>query len=88
MSAVLNRIRLFKLIKWISLPSGSVCLFVLQWIPVLQDFRNKDTLWGFVPYQNDKSSTEISFPITLHIGDYNMDGYPDALAILKNTSGR
>ncbi|KAL2300362.1 hypothetical protein Nmel_012334, partial [Mimus melanotis] len=58
-----------------------------QWIPVLQDFRNKDTVWGFVPYQNDKSSTEISFPITLHIGDYNMDGYPDALAILKNTSG-
>uniref|UniRef100_A0A803V3S2 Integrin alpha FG-GAP repeat containing 1 n=1 Tax=Ficedula albicollis TaxID=59894 RepID=A0A803V3S2_FICAL len=61
--------------------------FILQWIPVLQDFRNKDTVWGFVPYQNDKSSTEISFPITLHIGDYNMDGYPDALAILKNTSG-
>ncbi|XP_068267661.1 T-cell immunomodulatory protein isoform X2 [Nyctibius grandis] len=58
-----------------------------QWIPVLQDFRNKDTLWGFVPYQNDTSSTEVSFPITLHIGDYNMDGYPDALAILKNTSG-
>ncbi|XP_064315532.1 T-cell immunomodulatory protein isoform X2 [Phalacrocorax carbo] len=58
-----------------------------QWIPVLQDFRNKDTLWGFVPYQNDRSSTEISFPITLHIGDYNMDGYPDALAILTNTSG-
>lgn len=62
--------------------------FILQWIPVLQDFRNKDTLWGFVPYHNDKSSVEISFPITLHIGDYNMDGYPDALAILKNTSGR
>ncbi|XP_074957637.1 T-cell immunomodulatory protein isoform X2 [Phalacrocorax aristotelis] len=58
-----------------------------QWIPVLQDFRNKETLWGFVPYQNDRSSTEISFPITLHIGDYNMDGYPDALAILTNTSG-
>ncbi|XP_064016399.1 T-cell immunomodulatory protein isoform X2 [Pogoniulus pusillus] len=58
-----------------------------QWIPVLQDFRNKDTLWGFVPYENDQSSREVSFPITLHIGDYNMDGYPDALAILKNTSG-
>jgi len=54
----------------------------------LQDFRNKDTLWGFVPYEDTKSSAEISFPITLHIGDYNMDGYPDALAILKNTSGR
>uniref|UniRef100_A0A663M4J9 Integrin alpha FG-GAP repeat containing 1 n=1 Tax=Athene cunicularia TaxID=194338 RepID=A0A663M4J9_ATHCN len=58
-----------------------------QWIPILQDFRNKDTLWGFVSYQNEKPSKEISFPITLHIGDYNMDGYPDALAILKNTSG-
>uniref|UniRef100_A0A8C0FLJ0 Integrin alpha FG-GAP repeat containing 1 n=1 Tax=Bubo bubo TaxID=30461 RepID=A0A8C0FLJ0_BUBBB len=58
-----------------------------QWIPVLQDFRNKDTLWGFVSYQNEKPSKEISFPITLHIGDYNMDGYPDALAILRNTSG-
>uniref|UniRef100_A0A8C8SYB7 Integrin alpha FG-GAP repeat containing 1 n=1 Tax=Pelusios castaneus TaxID=367368 RepID=A0A8C8SYB7_9SAUR len=58
-----------------------------QWIPVLQDFRNKDTLWGFVPYKNNQSSNEHSFPITLHIGDYNMDGYPDALAILRNTSG-
>ncbi|XP_032854270.2 T-cell immunomodulatory protein isoform X2 [Tyto alba] len=58
-----------------------------QWIPILQDFRNKDTLWGFVSHPNEKPSTEISFPITLHIGDYNMDGYPDALAILKNTSG-
>ncbi|ETE72964.1 T-cell immunomodulatory protein, partial [Ophiophagus hannah] len=36
---------------------------------------------------NDPTADEISFPITLHIGDYNMDGYPDALAILKNTSG-
>uniref|UniRef100_A0A8D0HH91 Integrin alpha FG-GAP repeat containing 1 n=1 Tax=Sphenodon punctatus TaxID=8508 RepID=A0A8D0HH91_SPHPU len=58
-----------------------------QWIPVLQDFRNKDTLWGFLPYKNDQSSMEFSVPIALHIGDYNMDGYPDALAILRNTSG-
>lgn len=36
---------------------------------------------------SEKRLTEISMPITLHIGDYNMDGYPDALAILKNTSG-
>ncbi|NWJ11176.1 TIP protein, partial [Crypturellus undulatus] len=58
-----------------------------QWVPILQDFRNKDTLWGFVPYEKDGSSAADSFPITLHIGDYNMDGYPDALAILRNTSG-
>uniref|UniRef100_A0A8D0BC92 Integrin alpha FG-GAP repeat containing 1 n=1 Tax=Salvator merianae TaxID=96440 RepID=A0A8D0BC92_SALMN len=58
-----------------------------QWFPVLQDFTNKGTVWGFVPYNNDPASANFSVPITLHIGDYNMDGYPDALAILKNTSG-
>ncbi|KAJ6665954.1 hypothetical protein lerEdw1_000858 [Lerista edwardsae] len=58
-----------------------------HWFPVLQDFTSKGTLWGFVPYTGDSTSTKFSVPITLHIGDYNMDGYPDALAILKNTSG-
>ncbi|XP_027794958.1 T-cell immunomodulatory protein isoform X2 [Marmota flaviventris] len=58
-----------------------------QWVPVLQDFNNKGTLWGFVPFVHEERPTEIPIPITLHIGDYNMDGYPDALAILKNTSG-
>ncbi|MBN3304859.1 TIP protein, partial [Amia calva] len=53
-----------------------------EWIPILTDFRKKDTLWGFVIHQ-----TSSDFPITLHLGDYNMDGFPDALAILKNTSG-
>ncbi|KAM5263236.1 T-cell immunomodulatory protein [Ctenodactylus gundi] len=58
-----------------------------QWVPVLQDFSNKGTLWGFVPFASEERPSEIPIPITLHIGDYNMDGYPDALAILKNTSG-
>nr|XP_005003512.1 LOW QUALITY PROTEIN: T-cell immunomodulatory protein [Cavia porcellus] len=58
-----------------------------KWVPVLQDFSNKGTLWGFVPFVHEEMPTEIPIPITLHIGDYNMDGYPDALAILKNTSG-
>ncbi|XP_036607782.1 T-cell immunomodulatory protein [Trichosurus vulpecula] len=58
-----------------------------QWIPVIQDFSYKGTVWGFVPFDDEPLSAEIPFPITLHIGDYNMDGYPDALAILRNTSG-
>ncbi|KAM9070505.1 T-cell immunomodulatory protein isoform X2 [Sarcophilus harrisii] len=56
-----------------------------QWIPVIQDFSYKGTVWGFVPSNHEPA--EIPIPITLHIGDYNMDGYPDALAILRNTSG-
>lgn len=74
--------------RCISLTICAVLFFFLQWIPVLQDFKNKDTVWGFVPHQTDKTTSEVTFPITLHIGDYNMDGYPDALAILRNTSGR
>uniref|UniRef100_F6SWB1 Integrin alpha FG-GAP repeat-containing 1 n=1 Tax=Xenopus tropicalis TaxID=8364 RepID=F6SWB1_XENTR len=54
-----------------------------QWVPVLQNFSNMNTVWGFVP----SAYKSLSIPITLHIGDYNMDGYPDALAILKDTSG-
>uniref|UniRef100_A0A3P9MGE3 Integrin alpha FG-GAP repeat containing 1 n=1 Tax=Oryzias latipes TaxID=8090 RepID=A0A3P9MGE3_ORYLA len=49
-------------------------------LPVLSDFKQKDTLWGFVP-------GKPSQPLVLHIGDYNLDGFPDALAILRNISG-
>ncbi|KAM4721061.1 T-cell immunomodulatory protein isoform 2-T2 [Rhinophrynus dorsalis] len=55
-----------------------------QWIPVLQNFSSMNTLWGFV---QPSTSHALSVPITLHVGDYNMDGYPDALVVLKDTSG-
>ena len=57
---------------------------LLQWFPVLADFQNRDTLWGFVA----PAPGEMSQPITLHLGDYNLDGFPDALVILRNTSSR
>eukprot|EP00062_Callorhinchus_milii_P005314 gi/632944627/ref/XP_007887609.1/ PREDICTED: T-cell immunomodulatory protein isoform X1 [Callorhinchus milii] len=55
-----------------------------EWIPVLTNLKNGETIWGFVPQD---TALPHSFPITIHIGDYNMDGFPDALAILRNTSG-
>ncbi|KAJ8271393.1 hypothetical protein COCON_G00102520 [Conger conger] len=55
-----------------------------EWLPILTEFQKKDTVWGFVP----PSVGELHAPITLHLGDYNLDGFPDALAILRNTSGR
>ncbi|KAI1904078.1 hypothetical protein AGOR_G00001970 [Albula goreensis] len=54
--------------------------------PLLTDFQGRDTLWGFVPPQ-PPSAEGLNTPITLHLGDYNLDGFPDALAILRNTSG-
>ncbi|CAJ1048475.1 T-cell immunomodulatory protein [Xyrichtys novacula] len=50
------------------------------WVPVLLDFQRRETIWSFVPGKPGQ-------PLALHLGDYNLDGFPDALAILRNTSG-
>ncbi|XP_072374296.1 T-cell immunomodulatory protein [Scyliorhinus torazame] len=57
-----------------------------QWISILSNLKNGDTVWGFV---SEEPTPLLPFPvpIIIHLGDYNMDGFPDALAILKNTSG-
>ncbi|XP_076856555.1 T-cell immunomodulatory protein [Brachyhypopomus gauderio] len=59
-----------------------------EWVPVLLDFQSRDTLWGFVPPPDSPIAGQLELPITLHLGDYNLDGFPDALAILRNTSRR
>lgn len=51
-----------------------------EWVPVLSDFQRRETVWGFVP-------GSLSQPLALHLGDYNLDGFPDALVVLRNTSG-
>ncbi|KAE8297414.1 T-cell immunomodulatory protein [Larimichthys crocea] len=51
-----------------------------EWVSVLSDFQRKETLWSFVP-------GNPSQPLALHLGDYNLDGFPDALVVLRNTSG-
>uniref|UniRef100_A0AAY4BUZ6 T-cell immunomodulatory protein TIP C2 domain-containing protein n=1 Tax=Denticeps clupeoides TaxID=299321 RepID=A0AAY4BUZ6_9TELE len=66
---------------------STIYLSKLNWVPVLTDFRRKDTLWGFVPPSDSLAAGELHTPISLHLGDYNLDGFPDALAILRNTSG-
>ncbi|XP_051884045.1 T-cell immunomodulatory protein [Pristis pectinata] len=57
-----------------------------RWIPILSNLKNGDTLWGFAS-REPTDLLPFPFPISIHLGDYNMDGFPDALAILKNTSG-
>lgn len=63
-------------------------LLHFQWVPVLMDFKRKDSVWGFVPPAEKPTTGELQIPITLHLGDYNLDGFPDALVILRNTSSR
>ncbi|XP_049458316.1 T-cell immunomodulatory protein [Epinephelus fuscoguttatus] len=51
-----------------------------EWVTVLSDFKWKETVWSFVPGNSNQ-------PLALHFGDYNLDGFPDALVVLRNTSG-
>uniref|UniRef100_A0A665VB18 T-cell immunomodulatory protein TIP C2 domain-containing protein n=1 Tax=Echeneis naucrates TaxID=173247 RepID=A0A665VB18_ECHNA len=51
-----------------------------EWVPVLSDFQRRETVWSFMP-------GTTSQPLALHLGDYNLDGFPDALVVLRNTSG-
>ncbi|TNN68358.1 T-cell immunomodulatory protein [Liparis tanakae] len=64
-------------------PVGTTQTFtdVFQWVPVLLDFQQRETIWSF-------DLLKLTTPLVLHFGDYNLDGFPDALVVLHNTSGR
>ncbi|KAJ0001940.1 hypothetical protein NQD34_001736 [Periophthalmus magnuspinnatus] len=49
-----------------------------EWVQVLSDFQHRGTVWSFVPEQHG---------LALHLGDYNLDGFPDALVVMRNTTG-
>lgn len=51
-----------------------------EWIPVLSDFQKRESVWNFMPGTPGR-------PLALHFGDYNLDGFPDALVVLRNASG-
>ncbi|XP_034940749.1 T-cell immunomodulatory protein [Chelonus insularis] len=55
------------------------------WHDLHVDFKDKDNVnWGFVTPNSKKNIVYVD-AITLHGGDFNMDGYPDLLATLKST---
>lgn len=61
-------------------------LHVFQWQLLPVGFSYDGLIWGFVPVVNNIMSTQAKVPITLRVGDYNLDGYPDVLAVLYNKS--
>ncbi|CAH1270299.1 ITFG1 [Branchiostoma lanceolatum] len=48
-----------------------------QWSLLLKTAAWDDLTWGFVP------PTVSGLPITLRMGDHNLDGYPDALVVIQ-----
>uniref|UniRef100_A0A146LKX2 T-cell immunomodulatory protein n=1 Tax=Lygus hesperus TaxID=30085 RepID=A0A146LKX2_LYGHE len=53
-----------------------------RWLNLRVNFHDKSNdVWGFVP---PTTASIIHSTITLHAGDYNMDGFPDILATLQS----
>lgn len=54
-----------------------------NWEELFSDFQRGNVTWGFRPL--GKTTLEKStFPITLRMADFNMDGYPDFLGIVQS----
>ncbi|KAF6209846.1 hypothetical protein GE061_015598 [Apolygus lucorum] len=64
--------------------NSSIFVYVnKRWLNLRVNFHDKsNNVWGFVP----PGSTIEHYSITLHAGDYNMDGFPDLLATLQSGS--
>ena len=43
--------------------------------------------WNFVPHSDSGELNFMKLPMTLRVGDFNLDGFPDLLAVLGNTLG-
>ncbi|XP_013380262.1 T-cell immunomodulatory protein-like [Lingula anatina] len=69
---------------------GNSQIFVLtdeKWIKLPVSFKdNNGVIWGFKP-PTKNSYNNIKLPVSLRVGDYDHDGFPDLLAILYS-SGR
>ena len=59
----------------------------LQWIELPVGFESASVTWGFVPHSDKTSLGFMEIPITLRVGDFNLDGYPDLIAVLGNSLG-
>ncbi|XP_060074533.1 T-cell immunomodulatory protein-like [Ylistrum balloti] len=68
---------------------GDVCdiwvLSKLEWHKLGVNFNSgSDTMWRFVTPEKNPSGME-QLPVTLRSGDFDLDGFPDLLAVLQHT---
>ncbi|XP_074103257.1 T-cell immunomodulatory protein [Cotesia typhae] len=68
--------------------NSTIALYHDGWHDLQINFADpKKELWGFVPPDKWKN-VMYTDAITLHTGDFNMDGYPDLLATLQTNKGK
>lgn len=61
-----------------------IMMYSDKWHDLNINFKNDAKNWDFVNPKNGQRYTNV---ITLHSGDFNMDGYPDLLATLHSDTG-
>ncbi|XP_070574655.1 T-cell immunomodulatory protein-like [Ptychodera flava] len=54
-----------------------------EWVLLAKEFKGAGSSWGFIPPE-DNSLVTSTVPIMLWVGDYTLDGYMDAMAIMRN----
>lgn len=55
------------------------------WSRVELKLNSNNVDWNFVP-PNSNPSFVSYIPITVRVGDYNLDGYPDLITVLRNST--
>ncbi|XP_077982231.1 T-cell immunomodulatory protein-like [Glandiceps talaboti] len=56
-----------------------------EWILLVKTFIDDSITWGFVPPDDNPLATS-NIPIMLSVGDYTLDGFSDAMAIMYDVS--
>jgi len=57
-----------------------------KWVQLSIHFENEQVQWGFITPSKNVEDLGMN-TITVRVGDYDFDGYPDLLAILKPITG-
>ncbi|KAL4234417.1 T-cell immunomodulatory protein [Mactra antiquata] len=58
-----------------------------KWIRIPIGFQQNGLTWNFIPVSKTGAPGFMRVPITLRVGDFNLDGFPDILAVLGNHTG-
>lgn len=64
--------------------NSTILIYKKSWNAIDVNFQNGNVQWGFVPPLGIDSIAEDT--ISLRVGDFNLDGYPDLLAVLRSKS--
>ncbi|KAK3597568.1 hypothetical protein CHS0354_018163 [Potamilus streckersoni] len=65
-------------------------IFVLvgnKWVPLNIGLDNDGLSWGFIRPDHTPVSSYLYIPITIRVGDFNLDGFPDLLTVVGNMTG-